>query len=302
MERSRDSRSTQARSTLTSLEQTGCNMQQSTQAIAELLEKLLTLNQQERSASGTRDTEQQTEEDESMLLASTMLPHPLRPRSLPDKVMRRSRFYTFSIFNPLKLTSSEKPWDSPIVSLGGEQGYRAFLRVFMFGTGTSRGKDISVEFHLCHGPYDEWLAWPFPGKMVSVAMFRINGREPHAVKVPIEQNGHKIKAIHPAFISIGEFMDDKTFLSTKNGPDGKDDVLLMGFAVEEESTFCSMPTSSLECRMQNLERMMQNLEKTTKKLESSLSCIQRESSLPEARRGETYRFCDPFSNDHYHCC
>lgn len=299
MDRSRDSRRTQARSTLECIEQTGRNMQQSTESITELLQKLLSLTQEESAASGTRDSEQQTEEDESMLLAPTPLPRTLRPRQLSDKATRRGQFYAFSIFNPLNLASSEQPWDSPVVSLGGEQGYCAFLRVFMFGTGTSRGKDISVEFRLCRGSYDEWLVWPFPGKMVSVAMFRIKGKEPHVVKIPIEHKGDKIKAIYPAFMSLGEFMDDKSFLSTKNGPDGKDDVLLMGFAVEGESTFCSMPTSSLECRIQSLER-------TTKKVESSLSRIQRDSSLPEARRGESYnRSYDPFSNDrydHYYCC
>ena len=294
MERRRDS--TQALSTLACIEQTGRNMQQSTEAITELLKKLSTFTQGERSASGTRDSDQQTEEDESMLLAPTPLPRSLRPRRLPDKVTRRGQFYTFFIFNPLKLASGGEPWDSPIVSLGGEQGYHAFLRVFMFGTGPSRGNDISVEFHLCHGPYDEWLVWPFPGKMVSVAMFRINGREPHVVKALIEQQRDTIKASCPAFISIGEFMDDKTFLSTKNGSNGKDDVLLMGFAVEEESTFCSMPTSSLECRIQSLESTM-------KTVESSVSRIQRDSSLPEARRGESYnRSHDPFSSDRYYCC
>lgn len=179
------------------------------------------------------------------------------------KPSRRGEFWTFSIFNPLQyITTNNVPWESPVVSLGGDQGYRVCLQMFVSNRDSWQGGSLGVGLRLKPGPYDAWLPWPFPGEGVKVAMFRINGKHPYVVSFGIPKLGRygtrEAKCSH--FLSIQKFMDDTDLVDKKPRPNGEDDVLLIGFAVQGEETFFSTSESILEKRVRQLEQSMQKVE------------------------------------------
>ena len=217
----------------------------------------------------------------------------LRNKEL-QKPSRRGEYWTFAIFNPLQyFTTNDVPWESPVVSLGGDQGYRVCLQMFVSNRESWQGGTLGVGLRLKPGPYDAWLPWPFPGKGVKVAMFRINGKHPYVISFGIPKLGRygtrEAKCSH--FLSIQNFMDDTDLVDKKPRPNGEDDVLLIGFAVQGEETFFSTSESILEQRVQQLEQSMQKVEPIAEDLSNSNRRLAQQFS----RHGR-YR-----QGDHY-CC
>lgn len=258
-----------------SLERAGRVMQESTRSAVELIKRATHLLEQKGESSEARVLEEEAERLSSLLyqdpvetMAARPTPSPRLHKEKPrlEVPTRWGNYWTFSMFNPLELvTSDERAWESPVVSLGGENGYRAGIRVYMSGKGSLKGQAVSVCFFLSPGPYDDWLEWPFPGKSVSVAMFRTNGKPPHVVKIPIpsfEKRGVR-EVSCSSLLSIDKFIEDKDFVRNKSEAHGKNDVLLLGFAVEGEDNFSCAPNSFLEHRIQQLEKSMKRVEMIT---------------------------------------
>ena len=184
--------------------------------------------------------------------------------SLQGMPTQKDQYRRFVMPNPLRLLSEEQAWDSPEVLVGGQNGYRVGIRVLMRGCGFAEGRCVSIFFRIFAGPYDAWLQWPFPGKSVTFAMFRLNGKTPHAETCQIEHNN--LRADRPSvdrplicvsrshFIPIETVLDDKDFILRNTGPNAEDDVLMVGFALEGEDTFVPRITSSLETRIEHLEQ------------------------------------------------
>ena len=124
--------------------------------------------------------------DQGLAVQPTLSP---RNKEL-QKPSRRGEYWTFAIFNPLQyITTNNVPWESPVVSLGGDQGYRACLQMYVSNKESWQGGTLGVGLRLKPGPYDAWLPWPFPGKGVKVAMFRINGKQPYVISFSIPKLG-----------------------------------------------------------------------------------------------------------------
>lgn len=228
--------------------------------------------------------------DQGLAVQPTLSP---RNKEL-QKPSRRGEYWTFAIFNPLQyITTNNVPWESPVVSLGGDQGYRACLQMYVSNKESWQGGTLGVGLRLKSGPYDAWLPWPFPGKGVKVAMFRINGKQPYVISFSIPKLGRygirEAKCSH--FLSIQNFMDDTDLVDKKPRPNGEDDVLLIGFAVQGEETFFPTSESILEQRVKQLEQSMQKVEPIADDLYNSNRRLAQQIS-----RSGPYRH-----GDHY-CC
>ena len=228
--------------------------------------------------------------DQGLAVQPTLSP---RNKEL-QKPSRRGEYWTFAIFNPLQyITTNNVPWESPVVSLGGDQGYRACLQMYVSNKESWQGGTLGVGLRLKPGPYDAWLPWPFPGKGVKVAMFRINGKQPYVISFSIPKLGRygirEAKCSH--FLSIQNFMDDTDLVDKKPRPNGEDDVLLIGFAVQGEETFFPTSESILEQRVKQLEQSMQKVEPIADDLYNSNRRLAQQIS-----RSGRYRH-----GDHY-CC
>lgn len=228
--------------------------------------------------------------DQGLAVQPTLSP---RNKEL-QKPSRRGEYWTFAIFNPLQyITTNNVPWESPVVSLGGDQGYRACLQMYVSNKESWQGGTLGVGLRLKSGPYDAWLPWPFPGKGVKVAMFRINGKQPYVISFSIPKLGRygirEAKCSH--FLSIQNFMDDTDLVDKKPRPNGEDDVLLIGFAVQGEETFFPTSESILEQRVKQLEQSMQKVEPIVDDLYNSNRRLAQQIS-----RSGPYRH-----GDHY-CC
>lgn len=175
-----------------------------------------------------------------------------------------NQYRKFLMRNPLKLLSEGEAWDSPQVLVGGPNGYRVGIRVLMSGGGFAHARCVSILFRVFRGPYDAWLRWPFPGKSVTFAMFRLNGKPPYAETCRIEHSDlwadrpsvdrPLVCASKSHFIPIEKVLDDRDFISRNAGPNADDDVLMVGFALEGEDAFVPHITSSLEARVEHLEQ------------------------------------------------
>lgn len=228
--------------------------------------------------------------DQGLAVQPTLSP---RNKEL-QKPSRRGEYWTFAIFNPLQyITTNNVPWESPVVSLGGDQGYRVCLQMYVSNKESWQGGTLGVGLRLKSGPYDAWLPWPFPGKGVKVAMFRINGKQPYVISFSIPKLGRygirEAKCSH--FLSIQNFMDDTDLVDKKPRPNGEDDVLLIGFAVQGEETFFPTSESILEQRVKQLEQSMQKVEPIVDDLYNSNRRLAQQIS-----RSGPYRH-----GDHY-CC
>ena len=176
------------------------------------------------------------------------------------------QYRRFLIPNPLKLLSEGQIWDSPVVLVGGPNGYRVGIRVLMCGGGFAHARCVSIFFRIFAGPYDAWLRWPFPGKSVTFAMFRRNGQPPYAETCQIEHNNLRVErpsqdrplicVSRSQFIPIETVLDDKDLILRSTGPNDGEDVLMVGFALEGEDAFVPRIKGSLETRVEHLEQVV----------------------------------------------
>lgn len=161
-------------------------------------------------------------EEPLKVLTSRIRELSIRLDGLQQMPTQMDQYRRFSIPNPLRLLSENQAWDSPEVFVGGRNGYRVGIRVLMRGCGFAQGYCVSIFFRIFAGPYDAWLRWPFPGKSVTFAMFRLNGKPPYAETCQIEHNN--LRAERPSvdaplmcasrshFIPIETVLDDKDLI------------------------------------------------------------------------------------------
>ena len=156
---------------------------------------------------------------------------------LQQMSMQMNQYRAFKLLNPLTVLSEGGVWDSPQVSVGGPHGYRVGIRVLMSGGGLAHGKSVTIFLRVFSGPYDAF------------AMFRLNGERPHVETCQVVCNHTKggrpsvdrsiVCATISHFIAIDKLLDDKHFISENDGPNGEDDALMLGFALEgEETLYC----------------------------------------------------------------
>ena len=308
-------------SCITGIEKAGHSIQESTDNIANLIKNMTgavenandDVRRQVQELVANMESISLRLQDVEMRLSRPVAPPRLLAKSAEhcgddsakQSVISFGQYRVFSICNPLQMMSEDKPWQSPVVCLGGTMGYRAAIRVYMSGNGFAKGESISVYFHLTPGPYDEWLRWPFPGKSISMAIFRTGGQPAHVVTVQVRpdqkayarpvQGQENDGAPCTNFYSIERLMDDGSFLNAKMSSSGKDDVLLIGFAVEGEETFCPALKDPLEARITRIESVIKHLDKLP------ADFVERINRLPCQSRRNTYsRSTEPFQE--YYCC
>lgn len=220
-------------------------------------------------------------------LASLLQEPSIEVCELQQMPMQMNQYRTFKLFNPLTLLSEGGVWDSPQVSVGGPHGYRVGIRVLMSGCFLARGKSVTIFLQVFPGPYDAWLRWPFPAKSVTFAMFRLNGERPHVETCHIVSNHTEagrpslyrniVCASISHFIAIEKLLDDGHFISRTEGPNGEGDVLMLGFALEGEETFCYNIKSSLETKVERHEHGM----KATSNIQHRRFCGNNHGDDPE---------------------
>lgn len=271
------------------VEEAGRAIHQCTDNVVQLFKKALVLAENQQRATGTEGTV----EDLTHRLQTIRL----ELDALHQMPVQMGQFRTFFVENPLQLLSDKKTWDSPIVSLGGPKGYLAGMRLIMSGDDFAHAQSVSVLFRLFPGPYDEWLRWPFPGTSVRFAMFRRSGKPPHVYSCKIKRGQNELlrpSKVHTHnnigvshFIAIETFLDDSDFLLKKRGPNGHDDILMVGFAVEGEENFISKTTTSLEERVERLE---------------SITATNSNIALANPRRRGYSKVDDLELDDELYCC
>lgn len=203
-------------------------------------------------------------EEPLKVLTSQIRELSIKLNGLQQMPTQMDQYRRFLMPNPLKLLSEGQHWDSPVVFVGGPNGYRVGIRVIMCGGGFAHARCVSIFFRIFAGPYDAWLRWPFPGKSVTFAMFRLNGKPPYAETCQIEHNNLRperpsvdqplICVSRSQFIPIETVLDDKDLILRTTGPNGEGDVLMVGFALEEEDAFVPRIAGSLETRVERLEQ------------------------------------------------
>lgn len=264
------------------IEEAGGAIHRCIDTVLELVKKMAPVQDQQEAVARAESERDSTSSAREMVLELQRIP------------TQMGQFRKFFVHDPLKLLSEGKHWDSPVVYVGGSSGYRVGMRILMSGGGHAHGRAVTVIFRVFSGPYDDWLAWPFPVKSVTFAMFRRGGKPSHACKCSIAWKQNEPSrpteglpltcAVAPHFIPIDTLLDDNNLVLKQRGLHDKDPIMLVGFALEGEELLCPQMTSSLETRLEHLENTILNGE------------------LARHRRRENSQLNRADVHDRYFCC